>query len=96
VPDSTNPIPLPESADDPALMRERYDLDPEPTLQPAVQDVLEGVADALDRAVDPGAPALTTARVRTISTRVQAAASGHVTADELLLSLRLLIQDWRA
>jgi hypothetical protein len=87
--DKQEPIPA-------EVARERYDLDPEPTLQPAVQDVLEGIADALDRAVDPAAPALTTARVRTISTRVQAAALGHVTADELLLSLRLLIQDWRA
>jgi hypothetical protein len=82
--DSSNPIPL-----------QRHDLEPEPVPQPTVTDVLEDIAAALDRAVDLAAPALTTARVRTIQARVQAASRGHVTADELLMALRRLVQDWQ-
>jgi hypothetical protein len=89
-------VPEVDPADVPAPVRERYDLEPEPEPEPTVADVLEGVAAALEAAVDLAAPALTTARVRTILTRVQSASRGHVTADELLTALRRLVQDWRA
>jgi hypothetical protein len=73
--------------------RERYDLEPIP--EPTVQDVLQGIADALEAAVELAEPARTAARTLTITTRVRAAADGHMTADELLLSLDRLIQDWQ-
>jgi hypothetical protein len=101
--DSTNPspndrapIPLPSSADVPAPARERYDLEPEPDPQPTVTDVLEGVATALQAAVELAEPMQTSARCLTILTRVQAAADGHMTADELLRSLERLTRGWHS
>lgn len=78
--------------DVPALMRERYDLEPEP--QPTTQDVIEAVADVLGRAVELATPARTAARCLTLHARLRAAAAGHLTAAELLHSLNRLTQDW--
>lgn len=88
------PIPLPGSADVPALMRERYDF--EPTPQPTITDVLEGIAAALQAAVELAEPMQTSARCLTLLTRVQAAASGHIDVDELLRSLQRLTLGWRS
>jgi hypothetical protein len=68
----------------------------EPAPQPTVPDVLEGIAVALEAACDLVEPKRTTARTLTILVRVRAAVNGHVTADELLSSLRRLMQDWRS
>jgi hypothetical protein len=62
--------------------------------EPAVTDVLEGIHEALDAAVDLAAPARTAARCLTIQARIAAAARGHVTADEMLSALRRLVADW--
>jgi hypothetical protein len=74
--------------------RERHDLEPIP--EPTVQDVLEGIADALVTAVDLAEPQRSTTRALTILARIHAAAHVHMTADELLTSLRRLQSDWRA
>jgi hypothetical protein len=74
----------------------RHDLAPEPVPQPDVSDVLEGIAAALEQAVDLVEAKRTAARCLTIQTRVQAAVNGHVTGDELLRSLDRLVQDWRS
>ncbi len=94
--DSTDRIPLTEEADVPALMRERFDLAPEPDPSPTVTDVLGGIAGALEAACELAEPKLTAARALTITTRIQAAARGHLDADELLTGLRRLVADWRA
>ena len=73
---------------------ERHDLEPVP--EPTVTDVLEGVATALQAAVELAEPMQTSARTLTLLTRVQAAASGHVTPDELLASLRRLTHGWQS
>jgi hypothetical protein len=70
--------------------------DRESVPSPTVPDVLEGIAAVLDDAVELAEPRRTTARCLTIAARVQAAANGHVDADELLTSLRRLQSDWRA
>jgi hypothetical protein len=88
--DSTN------RQDVPALMRERFDLEPEPATQPTITDVIEGIATALEAAVELAEPKLTAARCLTVQTRLAAMAAGHVTPDELLASLRRLAADWRA
>ncbi len=73
---------------------QRYDLEPEPAPEPTVQDVIEGLADALSAAVELAEPQQTATRCLTLLARVQAAKVGYVDADELLISLRRLIQDW--
>ncbi len=92
--DSRDRIPLPEEADVPALVRERFDLEPAPA--PTVTDVIAGIAEALEQAVELAEPHQTAARTLTLLTRVQAAAGGHVTPDELLTSMRRLVAEWRA
>jgi hypothetical protein len=83
-------IPLPPDLERVTL--QRRDLEPEP--QPTIQDVIEGIAEALSRAVELAEPARTAARCLTLSARVRAAALGHVDADELLTSLRRLTARW--
>jgi hypothetical protein len=72
---------------------ERFD---EPTPQPTITDILEGVAVALQAACELAEPMQTSARCLTLSTRVKAAADGHMTPDELLSSLRRLTAGWRS
>ena len=76
----------------PAL--ERHDLEPDP--EPTVQDVLEGLGEVLDVAVDLAEPRRSAARCLTVAGRVRAATSGHLTADELLGTFRHLLAGWRA
>ncbi len=73
---------------------QRFDLEPDP--QPAISDILEGVAVALQAAVELAEPMQTSARTLTLLTRVQAAASGHIDTDELLASLRRLTRGWQS
>jgi hypothetical protein len=68
--DNTNPSPN----DRAEVAAERFDLEPEPTPQPTVADILEGVAAALQAAV--ASPMQTAARCRDITAYVQVAASG--------------------
>lgn len=82
--------------DVPAPVLQRYDLDPEPALQPTVTDVLEGVGAALEAAVEPAEPQRTAARTMSVLHCVQAASSRQDGAAELLVSLNRLTQDWRA
>ena len=70
----------------------RFDL--EPTPQPDVADVLDGIAEVLGDAVDLADPKRTSARCLTVLARVRSARAGHLTADELLTSLRRLQADW--
>ncbi len=73
---------------------QRFD---EPPPRPAIQDVLEAVVGALDRAIDPAAPALTTTRCRSVQTHLRAAL-GQVGDDggaQLIESLERLERDWR-
>ena len=73
---------------------QRFD---EPPPRPAMQDVLEAIVDALDRATSPEAPALSTARCRSVQTRLHAAL-GQVRDDggaQLIGSLERLERDWR-
>jgi hypothetical protein len=72
---------------------ERFD---EPPPEPTVIDVLEGVAAALQAAVELAEPKQTAARTLTLLTRVQAAAGGHMTPDEMLASLRRLTHGWHS
>jgi hypothetical protein len=64
--------------------------------QPTVTDVIEGLAAALAVAVELAEPQRTAARCLTIQTRMQVAADGSITPDELLGCLRWLVADWRA
>jgi len=73
---------------------ERFDLEPEP--QPDVADVIDGIAEALEVAVELAEPPRTAARCLTITTRLRAATAGHITPDELLGGLRRLVADWRS
>ncbi len=73
---------------------QRYDL--EPTPQPEASDIIEGVTAVLEVAVELAQPGRTAARTLTVLSRLMAAADGHVTPDELLASLRRLVQDWRS
>jgi len=81
---------------DPAPPLERHDLAPEPTPEPTVVDVLEGVTDALDAAVAASEPRLTTARASLVLARMKAASAGYLDADELLATLALQAQEWRS
>jgi len=76
---------------DDSIARQRFD---EPPPEPTVADVLEGIAAALELACELAEPKRTAARCLTIQTRIAAAGNGHLTADELLASLRRLGGEW--
>jgi hypothetical protein len=84
-------IPLPPDLEQVVV---RHDLEPEP--QPTIQDVIEGIAEALGAAVDLAEPKRTAARCLTVLARLRAGVAGYTDADETLAALRRLMADWRS
>jgi hypothetical protein len=77
---------------DPAPPLRRFDL--EPTPEPSVVDVIEGVADALAAALDPAEPKH--ARPLMVLAFLKAAASDYTDVDEMLAALALQTRGWRS